>query len=93
MACSVEHGEPPTVKAAACLFHELCYNNKDALSAGIICAGWDKREGGSVYNIPLGGSLHRQSYAIGGESSMREFHMCLTVFRFWLHLYLRLLRQ
>lgn len=36
------------------------------LTAGIIVAGWDEKNGPSVYNIPLGGSLHRQPFAIGG---------------------------
>lgn len=52
---------------AATLFQGLCYENKDALSAGIIVAGWDKEVGPSVYNIPLGGGLFRQPWAIGGK--------------------------
>jgi 20S proteasome subunit beta 1 len=38
-------------------------------SAGIIIAGYDPRHGGQVYSIPLGGSLHKQSFAIGGSGS------------------------
>jgi 20S proteasome alpha/beta subunit len=45
----------------------MCYDNKDQLSAGIIVAGWDKENGGSVYNIPLGGGMFQQPWAIGGE--------------------------
>jgi 20S proteasome subunit beta 1 len=56
------------VHTAASLFQKLCYENKDALSAGIIVAGWDKEVGPSVYNIPLGGGLFRQPWAIGGAS-------------------------
>ena len=56
------------MRTAASLFQELCYNNKDNLMAGIIVAGWDKYKGGSVYNIPLGGSLHKQPFAIGGKA-------------------------
>jgi 20S proteasome subunit beta 1 len=63
---SVQKGESPDVKTAATLFQQICYSNKDNLMAGIIVAGWDKYEGGSVYNIPLGGSLHKQPFAIGG---------------------------
>lgn len=37
--------------------------------AGIIVAGWDKKDGPSVYNVPLGGSLHRAPFAIGGKIS------------------------
>jgi 20S proteasome subunit beta 1 len=55
------------------MFQDICYDNKDALSAGIIVAGWDKEVGPSVYNIPLGGGLFRQPWAIGGTSCM--FHI------------------
>ena len=41
-------GEEPLVKTAASIFQDLCYNYRDQLSAGIICAGWDKRKGGQV---------------------------------------------
>lgn len=51
---AVQHDEQPTVAAATQLFQEIVYQNKDRLSAGIIVAGWDKRKGGSVYNVPLG---------------------------------------
>lgn len=40
---------------------------RDKLSAGIIVAGWDKENGGTVYNIPLGGGLFKGPWAIGGE--------------------------
>ncbi|KAJ7393230.1 Proteasome subunit beta type-6 [Desmophyllum pertusum] len=46
-------------------FREICYSNRDQLTAGIICAGWDKREGGQVFSIPLGGMCVRQPFAIG----------------------------
>lgn len=35
----------------------------------MIIAGFDKRNGGQVYSIPLGGSLHKQAFAIGGSGS------------------------
>lgn len=44
----MDSGEQPKVKIAANIFRELCYNNRDNLSAGIIVAGWDKSEGGQV---------------------------------------------
>ncbi|KAJ5291835.1 hypothetical protein N7478_001086 [Penicillium angulare] len=65
----VVNNEAPSTQVAASLFQELCYENKDALSAGIIIAGYDPRHGGQVYSIPLGGSLHKQSFAIGGSGS------------------------
>ena len=63
---SLEMNEAPLVKMAAQQFRQLCYEYRDQLSAGIICAGWDKREGGQVFSIPLGGMCVRQPFAIGG---------------------------
>lgn len=45
-------------------------------SAGLIIAGWDERHGGQVYSIPLGGSLHKQPYAIGGSGSTYIYGYC-----------------
>lgn len=61
------YGHAPPVNTVAALFEKLCYENKDQLSAGIIVAGWDPEQGGSVYNIPLGGGMFRQPWAIGGK--------------------------
>ena len=36
------------MSTAATLFRKLCYENKNALSAGIICGGWDPIKGGEV---------------------------------------------
>ncbi|EGE00812.1 proteasome subunit beta [Trichophyton tonsurans CBS 112818] len=72
----VVYGRQPTTQTAAALFQELCYDNKDALSAGIIIAGYDERHGGQVYSIPLGGSLHKQPYAIGGSGSTYIYGYC-----------------
>lgn len=64
---SVEHASPPATATAAQLFSQLVYSNKDRLSAGIIVAGWDPKKGGTVYNVPLGGGVFQQPWAIGGE--------------------------
>lgn len=37
--------------------------------AGLICGGWDPYEGGQVYEVPLGGTIMRQKFAIGGSGS------------------------
>ncbi len=58
------------------MFQKLCYDNKDGLSAGIIVAGWDKELGPSVYNIPLGGGLFKQPWAIGGSGSTYVYGYC-----------------
>ncbi|KAJ9050827.1 Proteasome subunit beta type-1 [Entomophthora muscae] len=77
----MQHGEPPSTQVAASLFQELCYANKDNLSAGIIVGGWDKLTGGTVYSIPLGGSLHRQPFAIGGSGSTYIYGYCDSKFK------------
>ena len=48
----------------------------DPCRAGIIIAGFDNRNGGQVYSIPLGGSLHKQSYAIAGSGSTYIYGYC-----------------
>ncbi|KAI0053094.1 20S proteasome subunit [Auriscalpium vulgare] len=74
-------GEAPTVSVAANYFQTLCYTNKDNLSAGIIVGGWDKDVGPSVYNIPLGGGLFRQPWAIGGSGSTYVYGYCDATYR------------
>lgn len=76
-----QNGAPPSVRVAANLAAELCYNNKDQLSAGLIVAGWDARSGGEVYSIPLGGSIHKQPLAIGGSGSTYIYGFCDTNFQ------------
>jgi len=65
----MELGEPPSVETAANIFRDLCYNYRDQLTAGIIVAGWDRRKGGQVYMVPLGGMCVRQPVSIGGSGS------------------------
>lgn len=50
-------------------------------SAGMIIAGHDPQHGGSVYSIPQGGSLHKQSYAIGGSGSTYIYGYCNSYWR------------
>ena len=64
---AVETGRAPTVKTAAHLMRRLIYENKDNLMAGVIVGGWDSVEGGSVYNIPLGGTMMKMPF---GEYNM-----------------------
>lgn len=35
----------------------------------MIVAGYDERTNGEVYSIPLGGSVHKQPFAIAGSGS------------------------
>lgn len=73
-------GEEPLVSEAAAEIQNYCFNYRDQLLAGIIVAGWDKQNGGQVYQIPLGGMCIRKSYGIGGSGSsyvhgfLREFY-------------------
>ncbi|KAK1803384.1 hypothetical protein P4O66_020721 [Electrophorus voltai] len=66
---SIELDEPPLVQTAANLFREMCYRYREELMAGIIVAGWDKRRGGQVYTVPVGGMLTRQPVSVGGSGS------------------------
>lgn len=63
-------GAPASVPTAASLFQKLCYMNKWNISAGIIVAGYDPLNGGSVYSIPSGGSCVKLDYALGGSGSI-----------------------
>ena len=67
---SLDTGRQPTVKIAAHLMRRLIYNNKDRLMAGVIVAGWDPVEGGSVYTFTLGGSCLKLPFATGGSGSV-----------------------
>jgi len=66
---AMETDRQPTVKQAAHLMKRLIYENKDHLMAGVIIGGWDPIHGGSVYNIPLGGTCIKMPFAIGGSGS------------------------
>ncbi|MEE6519616.1 hypothetical protein FKM82_017291 [Ascaphus truei] len=66
---SIELDEAPLVHTAASLFKEMCYRYREELMAGIIVAGWDKRKGGQVYTVPLGGMMVHQPFSIGGSGS------------------------
>ncbi|XP_047073092.1 proteasome subunit beta type-6-like [Lolium rigidum] len=65
----IQSGQPATVKVASNLVRLLAYQNKSMLQAGMIVGGWDKYEGGQIYSVPLGGTILRQPFAIGGSGS------------------------
>ena len=60
---AIEVGAPPLVKTAASLAKRICYTNKEQLLAGVIVAGYDEVDGGSVYVIPLGGTCLKAPFA------------------------------
>ena len=66
---AIDLNRPPTVKTAATLARRLCYENKDALMAGVIVGGWDPTDGAGVYVLPLGGTLMKLPFAVGGSGS------------------------
>ncbi|XP_018332959.1 proteasome subunit beta type-6 [Agrilus planipennis] len=66
---ATELGEAPLVESGAAVCKELCYNYRDSLMAGLIVAGWDRKKGGQVYSIPIGGMCVRQPVSIGGSGS------------------------
>ncbi|GAA5846518.1 hypothetical protein JCM9279_006724 [Rhodotorula babjevae] len=75
------HGERPAVHVAANMLEGIVYQNKDRLSAGLIVAGWDPVNGGTVHNIPLGGGLFKGPWAIGGSGSTYIYGYCDATFR------------
>lgn len=78
---SAENSKAPSVKVAASIFQEIIYNNKDTLHASVIVAGYDEKTGGEVYQIPLGGSLHKQEYSISGSGSSYIYGYCNEHFK------------
>ncbi|XP_014929017.1 proteasome subunit beta type-9 isoform X1 [Acinonyx jubatus] len=64
----LELEECPLVLAAANVVRNISYKYREDLSAHLIVAGWDQRDGGQVYGT-LGGMLTRQPFAIGGSGS------------------------
>lgn len=75
-ASQLPPGEKPSTAVAANVFQELCYNNKEMLTAGIICAGYDSKNKGQVFAVPIGGSIHEQEYAIAGSGSTFIYGWC-----------------
>lgn len=77
----MENDEEPTVHAAANVFKDICYNYRDQLTCAFICAGWDERNGGQVYCIPLGGMLTREKVTIGGSGSTYIYGFMDSMYR------------
>lgn len=69
------------VHTAAKLVQMMAYQNKNALQAGMIVAGWDRHEGGVVYGIPLGGTLVKVPFTIGGSGSAYIYGLCDKLWR------------
>lgn len=74
-------GRLPKVKTCATLMQKICYENKDRLMAGIIVGGWDPYDGGQVFEIPLGGVLMEQDFALGGSGSTYIYGLVDSTFK------------
>jgi 20S proteasome subunit beta 1 len=57
------------VRLVAKLTQKIAYENKEKLQAGMIIAGWDRKRGGQVYGIPLGGSMLEAPFSVSGSGS------------------------
>lgn len=77
----LNEGEPLSIERIAILLQNITYSNRESLSTGFILAGWDRRRGGVVYDIPHGGSLHPLPFAIGGSGSAYIYGHCDNVYR------------
>mmetsp|Transcript_17766 Transcript_17766/g.56132 ORF Transcript_17766/g.56132 Transcript_17766/m.56132 type:complete len:242 (+) Transcript_17766:62-787(+) len=77
----MEYGKPPKVATAASFFQNICYQNKNNLTAGIIVAGWDEEKGGQVFALPIGGALLPREYATGGSGSTYIYGFCDAFFK------------
>jgi|TARA_B100000524_G_scaffold301421_2_gene176145 20S proteasome subunit beta 1 len=77
----MEYGRAPKVATAARFFQQMCYQNKDMLTAGIIIAGWDEMKGGQVFALPIGGALMERPYATGGSGSTYIYGFCDAYFK------------
>jgi 20S proteasome subunit beta 1 len=77
----MELGRLPRVRTVANLMKKVCYNNKDNLMAGLIVGGWDPYDGPQVYEIPLGGTIMKQIFAMGGSGSTYIYGLVDSYFK------------
>ncbi|EDW02040.1 proteasome subunit beta type-6 [Drosophila grimshawi] len=62
-------GEPALVRDAAVQFRNRIYAARKTMLAGMIVAGWDQRQGGQVYGVPITGLLVREPCCVAGSGS------------------------
>jgi len=77
----IQYGQPPKVATAANLVRQMCYQNKNQLTAGMVVAGWDSTKGGQVYSIPIGGAMLERQFTIGGSGSSYIYGFCDAYFK------------
>lgn len=59
---------------------QITYNNK-FLQGALIVAGWDKRQGGQVFCVPIGGTVVQEKWAADGSGSIFLLGYMDSVFR------------
>ena len=67
---AVELGGFPLVKSAAAILRELIYNNRHALTASMIVAGWDPFEGYNVYQVNTMGLVETNEIVATGSGAI-----------------------
>ena len=65
-----ELGNYPPVKSAASIMREIIFNNRNSLSASMICSGWDPYNGFQIYAVNQTGFKNEGDYAVGGSGSV-----------------------
>lgn len=65
-----ELGNFPPVRSAAGVMREIIYNNRNSLSASMICSGWDPYEGYQIFSVNQTGFQNEGNYAISGSGSV-----------------------
>ena len=64
-----ELGGLPPVESAASIMREIIYNNAGALSASMICSGWDPYKGYQIYSVNQTGFFKEGDWALSGSGS------------------------
>ncbi|SRR5450830_248301 len=64
-----ELGGLPPVESAAAIMREIIYNNAGALSASMICSGWDPYKGYQIYSVNQTGFWKEGDWALSGSGS------------------------
>lgn len=78
---SWELQESPCVHAVSQITARVAYANKDRLLAAMIVAGWDRRGGGQVYGVPIGGTVLDMPWSVDGSGSTYIYGHCDATYR------------
>lgn len=67
---ALELGNFPPVESAAGIMREIIFNNRNSLSASMICSGWDPYKGFQIYAVNQTGFKNEGDYAVSGSGSV-----------------------